>query len=191
MSGTFSREAAVLRAKRILEMARDGDEAGMAHAISTGEAFSTVDFHGRPPLMIAAKYGNSGCVGLLLASLGEGEARKADGYGATALMFAAHNGHGECVRQLLAVSDANARDGSGKTALMMAAENGHEGCVRLLLPVSDLGVRNDGWDTALDVAEAHSPGCAALIRAHAARMEEETMEAGVLAASGKRGKPTP
>ena len=79
MSGTFSREAAVLRAKRILEMARDGDEAGMAHAISTGEAFSTVDFHGRPPLMIAAKYGNSGCVGLLLASLGEGEARKADG----------------------------------------------------------------------------------------------------------------
>ena len=51
-----------------------------------------------------------------------------------ALRAAAHAGHVECVRLLLPMSDAKARDSQ---ALRYAAHYGHVECVRMLLPASD------------------------------------------------------
>ena len=52
----------------------------------------------------------------------------------SALRWAAYNGHEECVRLLLPLSDAKAERSQ---ALWLAAQNGHVECVELLIPVSD------------------------------------------------------
>ena len=51
-----------------------------------------------------------------------------------ALQLAAHNGHAECVRELLPVSEAQV---GNSYALRLAAYGGHVECVRLLLPMSN------------------------------------------------------
>jgi hypothetical protein len=51
-----------------------------------------------------------------------------------ALVRAASRGHVECVKILIPVSDPKAK---GSWALLEAAQNGHAQCVALLLPVSD------------------------------------------------------
>lgn len=51
----------------------------------------------------------------------------------SALVLAAKNGHAECVKLLIPVSDPKAH---GSLALSHAASNGHLECVKLLIPVS-------------------------------------------------------
>ena len=51
-----------------------------------------------------------------------------------AIRLAAHNGHDQCVRRLLLVSEPAAKESE---ALRCAAQNGHAECVRLLLDASD------------------------------------------------------
>jgi hypothetical protein len=55
--------------------------------------------------------------------------------GYTALMFAARNGHRECLRWLLAAhaDKIDQQDGDGYSALVWAAQGGQEECIRLLL----------------------------------------------------------
>ena len=52
--------------------------------------------------------------------------------GWTALMWAAHRGHTECVKPLLE-KEAGMQAENGWTALMFAAYNGNVGCARLLV----------------------------------------------------------
>lgn len=55
------------------------------------------------------------------------------------LCWAAAEGHVECVKLLIPVSDPKARD---SLALSMAADQGHVECVKLLMPVSDPTAEN-------------------------------------------------
>src|SRR5476651_1580707 len=80
----------------------------------------------------------------------------------TALMWAAGNGHEECVRELLALgADPCQQAANGSTALMWAAENGQLDCVKALAPLSDLRAANSLGYTALfyaidaDTSAAH------------------------------------
>ena len=52
-----------------------------------------------------------------------------------ALFLAADNGHAECVKLLIPLSDPKANE---SRALSWAAHNGHAECVKLLIPVSDI-----------------------------------------------------
>ena len=70
-----------------------------------------------------------------------------DNNGITALMWAAHKGHGACPCLPLPMSDPLATDSGGGNALMHAAYNGHASCVRRLLPLSDVLVKNDEEQT--------------------------------------------
>lgn len=58
-----------------------------------------------------------------------------DDLGRTPLSWAAANGHGAIVTQLLAKdTDIKTKDNSNRTPLDWAATNGHEGIVKLLQP---------------------------------------------------------
>ena len=57
-----------------------------------------------------------------------------DTAGLMALMYAAREGHDQCVKMLLAAgADVNGRNGHGQTALMKAADRGHQNCIGMLL----------------------------------------------------------
>jgi len=77
-----------------------------------------------------------------------------DSHGETALMLAAHNGHAKCARELLPLSDANARSGrfNNHTPLMMAAAEGHLDCVRILAPKTQPAARDKTGGSALSMA---------------------------------------
>lgn len=82
------------------------------------------------------------------------------GYG-TALMFAAKNGHFDCVKLLLC--EVGISFTGGTTALMMAAQYGHANCVRLLVEFLAGVQKANGW-TALMSAIRHSHySCAKLL----------------------------
>ncbi|EFO65685.1 Kinase, NEK [Giardia lamblia P15] len=112
------------------------------------------DSNGWTALMYAAENGHLDCVRLLVdrerdasgwtslmcaAFLGDADAVRnnlqqagmKDNYGQTALMWAARNGHSECVR-LLVEKEGGMKNSSGWTALMKAICNNRIGCVRLL-----------------------------------------------------------
>jgi serine/threonine-protein phosphatase 6 regulatory ankyrin repeat subunit B len=56
-----------------------------------------------------------------------------DGYGATALIYAAQDGYLEVARALIgARADVNYVAPNGATALMVASQNGHQNVVQLL-----------------------------------------------------------
>ena len=83
-------------------------------------------------LMLAAGYGHSNVVRVLIEAGADKNAAVQDG--ATALMLAAVNGYLEVVQVLLeAGADKNAALQDGATALMLAAQNGHLEVVRVLL----------------------------------------------------------
>ena len=78
---------------------------------------------------------------------------KAAGFGTTALMLAAEEGHTHTVKTLLSAPglDVNAATGLGWTALMRAAIGGHTDTVRALLatPGLDVNTATDAGVTAL------------------------------------------
>ena len=79
--------------------------------------------------------------------------RKRDGYGMTALMWAARTGHEAVVRLLLEEgADVNAKNKSGETALMGAANKGYETIVRLLLEKgADVNMKYENGITVLSI----------------------------------------
>eukprot|EP00618_Florenciella_parvula_P012394 CAMPEP_0119483234 /NCGR_PEP_ID=MMETSP1344-20130328/10732_1 /TAXON_ID=236787 /ORGANISM="Florenciella parvula, Strain CCMP2471" /LENGTH=876 /DNA_ID=CAMNT_0007517711 /DNA_START=56 /DNA_END=2683 /DNA_ORIENTATION=+ len=92
----------------------------------------------------------------------------------TALMYAAENGHVECVRLLIeAGSDVTAKDGTyDMTALMHAAEEGHVECVDVLIKAgSDVTATtfDDDENTALHYSaeKGHDPVVKVLLEAGA------------------------
>ena len=78
--------------------------------------------------------------------------------GMTALMWAAHRGHTECVKSLLE-KEAGMQAENGWTALMFAAYNGNVGCARLLAEREKDMKTTHEWNgfppgtTALDIAK--------------------------------------
>lgn len=97
-------------------------------------------------LIDAARLGQTELVKLRLHEIGF---RDVDGR--TALMWAASNGHYECV-SLLKDGEAGLQDDRGWTALMYAAWGGHIGCIRLLLS-SEAYIRNNNYEYPVDIAE--------------------------------------
>ena len=85
-------------------------------------------------LVSAAQAGDAAKVSSLLAYGANPRSKKSG-----ALVAAGENGHVECVRLLLPVSDAKAAE---SLALRVAANYGHAECVRMLLPLSDAKAEN-------------------------------------------------
>lgn len=79
------------------------------------------------PLVVAARTGQADDVARLITP-----SYSLNSY---ALEKAAANGHTECVKLLIPVSETDQDDSQ---ALQIAAQNGHTECVKLLIPVSDM-----------------------------------------------------
>ena len=91
--------------------------------------------------MKAAEVGQSGVVRILVESYGA-RVNDDDGSGATAPMFAAWDGHGDCIRELVRLgADINAADEDGWTAIAGALSfHENESAARVLFA---LGARID------------------------------------------------
>lgn len=96
----------------------------------------------------AARAGYEIEIKVLLCNL-ECDASAKDEVGMTALMCAACNGHGACVKILLTKKDVLIKDDNGMTALMWAASGGHDACIMILLPKSDASTTDYDGKTAL------------------------------------------
>lgn len=96
---------------------------------------------GMTALMDAAERGNI----VQVRALREAQQGQRDDSGKTALIYAAWNGHADCVQELLA--EAQLQDHDGMTALMFAAWSNHTDCVQLLL--AELNMRDQNGMTAL------------------------------------------
>lgn len=88
-------------------------------------------------ILWASHQGHDRVVKLLLQNDADATKSKLDGR--TALTVAAHRGHVDCVRALLADqrTDANVKDSNGRTALWLAANSGHEQICTILLNRED------------------------------------------------------
>lgn len=72
---------------------------------------------------------------------GRADVNAVDGYGSSALWYAAYLGDVECATSLLdAKADVHKVDGAGRTALHMASRNGHAVCVRVSTYLGGVGV---------------------------------------------------
>jgi ankyrin repeat protein len=147
------------------------------------EARATVDAQAdgslRTALAHAAAGGSVACVSALIRAGASLEMRSWEDIGneeyreeCTAIMLAARNRHGGCVRALIqAQADVNATDECECTALIHACQHGHEGYARALLEArADVEATDttDGY-TALMLASRYGhEGCArALLEARA------------------------
>lgn len=82
---------------------------------------------------MAAEDGHASMVGILAEAGADLNAREW-GYGKTALMLAAEEGHDEFIKHLLGNdADVGIADNSGQTALAWATDEGHEEIARLLM----------------------------------------------------------
>ena len=89
-------------------------------------------------------------------------------YGRTAAMWAAWDGHEDCLRTLISAgADLDAKDNDGWTAAMFAAGYGHGDCLRMLAEAgADLEATTNDGKTALSWATLlNRPEEAALIEA--------------------------
>ncbi|TNJ29099.1 Kinase, NEK [Giardia muris] len=94
---------------------------------------------GMTELMVAARDGSVSEV----KRLRESQAKLQDNYTWTALMYAAQNGHADCVAELLGEAGITRKDGC--TALMIATFWNRVECVRLLAPLEARIVTNDNY----------------------------------------------
>lgn len=113
------------------------NQAGIAEALLKAGADVLVKNHasGESALITAAKSGHTRLVELMLRNAITSEDRDAtDKTGATALWWAAHNGHLDSVRYLCSKkADVNLANGKGETPLQAAERNGHGEIVQELL----------------------------------------------------------
>ncbi|EFO61158.1 Kinase, NEK [Giardia lamblia P15] len=117
-------------------------------------------------LMCAACLGDADAVGNNLQQAG-----MKNNYGQTALMWAAQNGHLDCVRLLLE-KEGGMKSNSGRTALMYAAQNGHAGCVRLLMKKENGMQTINGWTALIVAAYLGKTDCVELLLEKEGRMQD-------------------
>ena len=114
-------------------------------------------------LLAAAMHGDEVELKAILRESGGGALTKTLGM-QNALAWAAREGHEDCVRLLLPVSDSWGKDGYGMTPLMHAASAGHDACVELLLAVSDALAQNkDGMTALMWAAGSGQEACVRLL----------------------------
>ena len=132
---------------RILEASETGDASVLAVALPTlSVSVDSTGPDGDTALHLAALYGHTQCVEMLLGAGANVAVRDADG--GTPLHDACAGGFEEIVGMLLAAAGpagasevANARDGDDETPLHMAARGGYPGIVRMLLAAGAQGGR--------------------------------------------------
>jgi hypothetical protein len=123
----------------------NNDQAKVRQLLDSGADVREKDKYGSDALMVAAGYGRTEIMKLLLDA-GADINRDLNGY--SAIKTAAYNNHAETVGLLL---DRGATDGGG--ALLMAAQRGHAETVRLLLSKGiDVNTKNTQGTSALDLA---------------------------------------
>jgi ankyrin repeat protein len=167
-----------------------GDVAACRRALAAGADVDARDPNGLSPLMLAARYGQSGAVELLAGP--DACMAKTPG-GLDALMCAAQAGRGECVEMLAPQSDARRKAADGSTALMCASSSDSHRAVMALMPLSDLeAVDNDGCTALMRAAAAGSSKTALMLaqRCDALRVADsghfKGMTASLLAARSGR-----
>lgn len=133
----------------------------------TKDKRQSISIEGASALMIAAWYGFSKCVELLV----EHEAGLADNEGTTALMLAAQQGNETVTKQLLEF-EAGMQDNQGRTAMMLAAQYNSSGCTSLLVQ-RESGMRLNSGSTALMIAaECGHNDIARLLLRHEAGLQK-------------------
>ena len=124
-------------------------------------------------LMIAAACGRAEVVRLLAeheCDIDKWYEEYERGYDYTALMYAAQNGHADCVGLLLK-KEGGMKNKGGWTALMSAAQNGHTECVKLLLE-KEAGMQNNyGWTALMGAVENGHTDCVKLLLEREAGMQ--------------------
>ena len=116
-----------------------------------------------------------------------------DGFGGTALMFAAGLGHTHVLHLLLQHgAEVNRRDHGGTTALIAAATHGRRSAVlRLLRAGADVAVRDNDEKTALQLATEN--GCAECVEAFRTHISRRSQRVGARrqrqAAHGRAAQP--
>ncbi len=114
-----------------LTIAADNGDAAVVSALLEADAKPDLTGRDATPLMLAARYGSTEVVRLLLA--GRATVNLRNSYGKTALMFAAERGHLDAVKLLLhAGADPRLRTRGGDTALSLARRNCQASVARLL-----------------------------------------------------------
>ncbi len=134
--------------KNLIEAVQNGDFSSVAHFLKTPGVNVNVtadsddrmmldddavgDRQGAPVIILAAKEGYSGIVGLLIKS--GADIYKTDNLNYTAWYYAALNGNRESLQYLLdAGVNINSKDKQGRTALYVASESGNVLAVQFLL----------------------------------------------------------
>ncbi|EFO60784.1 Kinase, NEK [Giardia lamblia P15] len=112
----------------------------------TKDKKQSISIEGASALMVAAWYGFSNCVELLI----EYEAGLVDSEGTTALMLAAQQDNEKVVEQLLKF-EAGLQNNQGRTAMMFAAQYNNSKCTSLLAQ-HEAGMRLTSGSTALMIA---------------------------------------
>lgn len=106
-------------------------------------------------LLLAANKGDTAMIKLLITA---GADPNTYYKGWTPLMYAAYNGHHDCVKVLSKAPgiDINKANDTGWTPLMMAAAGNHADCVAILLKTSKIDIhrRQSTGYTALDIARS-------------------------------------
>lgn len=97
------------------------------------------------PLMVAARDGDARVCETLL---GAQQVLEQDAQGRIALVYAAINGHLDCIRQLLRVApreQMTTPDKCGETAVLKALQGKHQACVDVLLAAFLATRERDTW----------------------------------------------
>ena len=139
--------------------AKSGDLDEVAALLSMDNRLTrTFDSEGWSPLHLAAHYGHSDVVALLLHNNAPVDLRSTNQMANTALHAAMAGRHGDVVKLLLdSGADVNAKQHGGWTALHAAAANGDRALVELLvLRGADVAAANDTGETASTIARGRS-----------------------------------
>ena len=120
--------------ERLLDAARDGNEAVVTFFLQCNETYINVGNHdGKTPLHLASENGHASVLRLLLEQESV-DVNRGDDEGETPLYAAAKLGYDDVVDILLGHDEVNVnkgRNSDGQAPLHAASENGHLGVVEL------------------------------------------------------------
>lgn len=135
---------------QLLAAAKSGDAVTVRALLSKGTDLNAKDDDDCTPLVLAAEFGKTDVVTLLLA--GNAEVNVSCGYDQeTPLMYAAQNGYPQIVAALLAKgANLEAKNKDGFTPLLFAANSDFEEVIRMLLEKgADVNAKDADDNTAL------------------------------------------